>query len=240
MLRNTLDSGNGTHPGQIDLQVLQLRLPAIRIGGKVLLVLQIRELRKPGLDQCQVSWSQVIFSRFRIVTLLSAIQGDITRVESDAIVNAANSSLMGGGGVDGAIHLAGGPAILEECVEIVATRGPLGTGDAVATTAGNLPARHLIHTVGPIWGDTDEAGSVSLLASCYTNSLDLAAEMSCQSVAFPNISTGVYRFPIRLAAQVAVAAVQGWDGDIAEITFVCFNSENYEMYQSLLGGTVDT
>ncbi len=156
----------------------------------------------------------MIFSRFRMVTLLSAIQGDITRVESDAIVNAANSSLMGGGGVDGAIHLAGGPTILEECVEIVATRGPLGTGDAVATTAGNLPARHLIHTVGPIWGDTDEAGSVSLLASCYTSSLDLAAEMSCQTVAFPNISTGVYRFPIKLAAQVAVAAVQEWDGDL--------------------------
>ena len=174
------------------------------------------------------------------MTLLSAIQGDITRVESDAIVNAANSSLMGGGGVDGAIHLAGGPAILEECIEMVAAHGPLGTGQAVITTAGNLPARHVIHTVGPIWGDTDEAGSISLLTSCYTNSLDRAAEMSCRTVAFPNISTGVYRFPIRLAAQVAVAAVQEWDGDLADITFVCFNSENYEVYQSLLRRTGDT
>jgi len=169
-----------------------------------------------------------------MVTLLSAIQSDITRVESDAIVNAANSSLMGGGGVDGAIHLAGGPAILEECIEIVAAHGPLGTGEAVITTAGDLRARHVIHTVGPIWGDTDEAGSIDLLASCYTNSLDLAAEMSCRTIAFPNISTGVYRFPIRLAAQVAVAAVQEWDGDLAEITFVCFNNENYGIYQSLL------
>ena len=187
-----------------------------------------------------VSPCQVFSSNFHPVTDLRLIQGDITKVEVDAVVNAANSSLMGGGGVDGAIHRAGGPAILEECIEVVAAHGPLGTGKAVITTAGDLPARHVIHTVGPIWGDSDEAGSIDLLASCYTNSLDLAAEISCRSVAFPNISTGVYRFPVRLAAQAAVAAVQGWIGDVDQVTFVCFNNENYQIYQSLLRGTVDT
>lgn len=174
------------------------------------------------------------------MTFLNAIQGDITKIEVDAIVNAANSSLIGGGGVDGAIHRAGGPAILEECIEIVTARGPLGTGEAVITTAGNLAARHVIHTVGPIWGDSDETGSVTLLASCYTNSLDLAAEMSCRSITFPNISTGVYRFPVRLAAETAIGAVGEWQGGVAQVTFVCFENESYEIYQSLLGGAVDT
>lgn len=169
------------------------------------------------------------------MTEIRLIQGDITRVEVDIIVNAANSSLMGGGGVDGAIHLAGGPAILEECIEIVTKRGRIRTGEAVITTAGDLPARHVIHTVGPIWGDTDEVGAVAQLASCYTNSLDLAAEMSCRTIAFPNISTGVYRFPLTLAAETAIAAVSGWEGEVTEVTFVCFGNENYEIYRTMLG-----
>lgn len=152
----------------------------------------------------------------------------------DAIVNAANSSLKGGGGVDGAIHRAGGPAILEECLKIVSKRGRLRTGEAVATTAGNLPARHVIHTVGPIWGDTDEAGAVAHLASCYTNSLDLAAQMSCRTIAFPNISTGIYQFPITLAAEAAIAAVKGWEGEVTAVIFVCFEYGSYEIYRSLL------
>ncbi|MGH8914987.1 MAG: O-acetyl-ADP-ribose deacetylase, partial [Acidimicrobiia bacterium] len=141
-------------------------------------------------------------------TRLEAIQADITTIEVDAIVNAANSSLMGGGGVDGAIHRAGGPAILAACREIVAKQGGLATGEAVITTAGDLPARHVIHTVGPIWGTVSEDEAVTLLASCYRNSLDLARSAKCRTVAFPNISTGVYRFPKELAARTAVAEVE--------------------------------
>ena len=129
------------------------------------------------------------------MTRLEAIQGDITTVDADIIVNAANSSLMGGGGVDGAIHRAGGPTILAECKQIVTQQGQLPTGRAVITTAGKLPARHVVHTVGPIWGSVTEDEAVELLASCYRSSLDLARDVEARSVAFPSISTGVYRFP---------------------------------------------
>ena len=135
--------------------------------------------------------------------------GDITREEVDAIVNAANSSLLGGGGVDGAIHRAGGPAILEACRRIRATTHPKGlpTGDAVITTGGNLPARHVIHTVGPIYGE--HGGEESrLLAACYANSLALAARHELATIAFPAISTGVYGYPKEEAAQVALAAIR--------------------------------
>jgi O-acetyl-ADP-ribose deacetylase len=170
---------------------------------------------------------------------MTVVLGDITSIDIDAIVNAANSSLMGGGGVDGAIHRAGGPLILEECRRIVAERGPLPTGQAVITTAGNLPARHVIHTVGPIWGTVDEADAVSLLGSCYLESLALAAEHDCRTIAFPNISTGVYRFPPRLAAVTAIDATTGWvrrhANLIDEVCFVCFGPENHALYQEMLG-----
>ena len=171
---------------------------------------------------------------------LEAIQADITTLDVDVIVNAANSSLMGGGGVDGAIHRAGGPAILEECKEIVANQGPLPAGKAVVTTAGRLPARHVVHTVGPIWGHVEEDEAIDLLASCYRSSLDLARGASAASVAFPNISTGVYRFPKPLAADTAVGAVRAWvkedPGSVEAILFVCFDTESLELYRALLSG----
>jgi O-acetyl-ADP-ribose deacetylase (regulator of RNase III) len=174
------------------------------------------------------------------VTRLQAVQADITTIEADVIVNAANSSLMGGGGVDGAIHRAGGPAILEECLQIVARQGQLPTGQAVITTAGDLPARHVVHTVGPIWGTFPEDEAVELLASCYRNSLDLAREAAATNVAFPNISTGVYRFPKPLAARTAVEAVTEWvaenDGVLDSVLFVCFGPDNLALYQQLLAG----
>ena len=174
------------------------------------------------------------------MTRLEAIQGDITTVDADVIVNAANSSLMGGGGVDGAIHGAGGPAILAECNEIVAQQGQLPTGKAVITTAGELPARHVVHTVGPIWGTVTEDEAVDLLASCYRNSLDLARDVEARSVAFPSISTGVYLFPKPLAARTAVAAVSDWvshdPGTVETIVFVCFGPVDLKLYEELLPG----
>ena len=159
------------------------------------------------------------------------MKGDITRVSVDAIVNAANSSLMGGGGVDGAIHRAGGPTILEACRKIVARQGGCKTGEAVITTAGNLPARYVIHTVGPVWNG-GQANEMKLLADCYQNSLKLAVENKCKSIAFPNISTGIYRFPKKEAATIAVDAVfdflKGSD-DIQHVYFVCFDDENFEL-----------
>jgi O-acetyl-ADP-ribose deacetylase (regulator of RNase III) len=172
------------------------------------------------------------------VTRLEAILADITTVDVDVIVNAANSSLMGGGGVDGAIHTAGGPAILDECKAIVARRGPLPPGEAVITTAGLLPARHVVHTVGPIWGTMPEGDAVATLASCYRSSLDLAREASAVTIAFPNISTGVYRFPKELAAETAVGEVRDWMGQnpdvLDRVIFVCFGPDNLELYRALL------
>lgn len=166
-------------------------------------------------------------------------RGDITTIEVDAIVNAANSRLIPGGGVDGAIHRAGGPSIAAETAQIVAKSGPISTGDAVITGAGSLPCRHVIHTVGPIWAEHPESEAVRLLASCYTRSLDLAAENRCRSVAFPNVSTGVYGFPLELAARTAVSSVAAWlsgtAGTVSEITFVCFEEENVAIYKELLG-----
>lgn len=164
-------------------------------------------------------------------------QGDITKVEVDAVVNAANSSLLGGGGVDGAIHRAGGPAILEECKQIRARQGGCETGEAVITTGGNLPAQYVIHTVGPVWhaGNQNEP---QLLANCYKNSLRIAAEKQLQSIAFPNISTGVYGYPKQKAAEVAVQAVQDYlqnnTTSLQQVIFVCFDDENLKLYEKIL------
>ncbi len=172
------------------------------------------------------------------MTAISVIRGDLTLQDVDAIVNAANSSLMGGGGVDGAIHAGGGPAILDECRQIVAERGSLPTGEAVITTAGELPARHVIHTVGPIHREHGTAEAAALLASCYSSSLDVALANGCRTVAFPNISTGVYGYPKPDAAEVAVDAVTTWvathPGALDAVRFVCFDEENERLYRERL------
>ncbi|MCO6487160.1 MAG: O-acetyl-ADP-ribose deacetylase [Phaeodactylibacter sp.] len=168
---------------------------------------------------------------------IKLIRGDITKMEADAVVNAANSSLMGGGGVDGAIHRAGGPEILEECRQIRAECGKCPAGQAVITTAGKMPSRKVIHTVGPIWGQQNETESDRLLADCYRNSLLLAVKNGMKSVAFPNISTGVYGFPKERAARVATEAVKAFlaeDTSIEHVYFVCFDEENYRIYEALL------
>ncbi len=170
-------------------------------------------------------------------TKLSVTKGDITQQTTEAIVNAANSSLMGGGGVDGAIHRAGGPAILEECKQIVAKRGRLPTGQAVITTGGNLKARYVIHTVGPIWHGGSN-GEAELLESAYRESLKLANEKHLKSISFPSISTGAYGYPINEAARVALKAatsfLKGSRTSIKELVFVLFDATTFEAYASAL------
>ncbi|RMG79437.1 MAG: O-acetyl-ADP-ribose deacetylase [Bacteroidetes bacterium] len=168
---------------------------------------------------------------------IECIKGDITRLKVDAVVNAANSSLLGGGGVDGAIHRAGGPEILEACRAIRARQGGCPTGEAVVTTAGKLPARYVIHTVGPVWTGSDEAEKDRLLANCYKNALRLARDLGVRTIAFPNISTGVYGFPKERAAKVAIKAVRDFlaTHDLPErVIFVCFDDENERIYRQLL------
>lgn len=160
---------------------------------------------------------------------MEVIQGDITKVSVDAIVNAANTSLLGGGGVDGAIHRAGGPAILEDCRKIIARQGGCKTGEAVITTAGKLHAKFVIHTVGPVWngGQKSEAQK---LANCYKNALQLAADHDCKTLAFPCISTGIYGYPIEEAARVAVETVSAFLSNsdrLDKVIFVCFDEANY-------------
>ena len=173
------------------------------------------------------------------MTEIDSILGDITELSADAIVNAANKELRPGGGVDGAIHRAGGPRIAEEGLAIARDRGNLPTGEAVSTTAGALPSRHVIHTVGPIWGQHEESEAVRLLGDCYRNSLDLAVRLGCRTIAFPNISTGVYGFPKELAGETAVEAVRSWVSEhpeaLDQILFVTFDEENRSIYESLLG-----
>ncbi|MDQ3292064.1 MAG: O-acetyl-ADP-ribose deacetylase [Bacteroidota bacterium] len=167
---------------------------------------------------------------------ISLLKGDITRVTVDAIVNAANSSLLGGGGVDGAIHRAGGPAILAECQQIRNRQGGCRTGEAVITTAGKLPARYVIHTVGPVWQGGNQQEPI-LLANCYRNSLELAIRYDLRTIAFPNISTGIYGYPKDEAAQVAIETIRNFltgNTTLQQVIFVVFDEENYQLYEKLL------
>jgi len=168
-------------------------------------------------------------------TRIIAIRGDITKQDTDAIVNAANSSLMGGGGVDGAIHRAGGPAILEACKKIVGQIGRLPPGEAVLTTGGKLGARYVIHTVGPVWrgGGSHEP---ELLASAYRNSIKVALDNEIRTISFPSISTGAYGYPVADAAEIAVAAIAGAvkTASIREVRFVLFSESDLNVYQKAL------
>jgi len=160
---------------------------------------------------------------------ITVIQGDITKLKVDAIINAANSSLLGGGGVDGAIHRAAGQELVDECRLL----GGCKTGQAKITRGYKLPATYVIHTVGPVWngGTHNEA---ELLEQCYANSLRVAVEHGVRTIAFPCISTGIYGFPKKPAAEIAVRTVKSFTGDINEVTFVCFDAESYQMYQGIL------
>jgi O-acetyl-ADP-ribose deacetylase len=165
---------------------------------------------------------------------ITIVQGDLTLQDVDAVVNAANSSLMGGGGVDGAIHRRGGAAILEACRQIrsAAFPGGLPAGRAVATTGGNLSARWVIHTVGPVWSPSEDRSE--LLASCHTEALRVADELGARTVAFPAISTGVYGYPIEAAAPVAIAAVLSAATAVEEVRFVLFGEPAYRAFEAAL------
>ncbi|MEW6606495.1 MAG: O-acetyl-ADP-ribose deacetylase [bacterium] len=169
-------------------------------------------------------------------SILTLVQGDITQETTDVIVNAANPGLMGGGGVDGAIHRVGGSAILEECKKIRSAQGLLPTGKAVITTAGNLTVKYVIHTVGPIWQGGSQ-GEPELLRSCYLESLKLAVANNCSSIAFPSISTGVYGYPVEKAAPIALKAVIDFlkvNTSIREVRFVLFDSRTFNTYLEAL------
>ena len=160
---------------------------------------------------------------------IKLVKGDITKMVVDCIVNAANTTLLGGGGVDGAIHRAGGPAILDECRKIIARQGGCKVGHAVITTAGSLQCKFVIHTVGPVWNG-GQKNEKEKLAGCYRNSLQLAVENNCSTIAFPNISTGIYKFPKEEAAEIAVHTVREFLSKpckIEEVIFVCFDDDNF-------------
>ena len=183
------------------------------------------------------NWEEIVGVSTTInKTKLTLIQGDITEQETDAITNAANNTLLGGGGVDGAIRRAGGPQILEECMEIRKKQGGCDTGEAVITAGGNLAARYVIHTVGPIWRG-GERNEPKLLTNCYNNSLRLAVENGIKTISFPSISTGVYGYPVDKASQIAlkttIAFLQS-DDSLDEVVFVLYDRETYQAYEEAL------
>ena len=158
-------------------------------------------------------------------------KGDITKIEVDAIVNAANTSLLGGGGVDGAIHRAGGSEILEDCRKIIAKQGGCKVGEAVITTAGKLPSKFVIHTVGPVWNGGNKKENEKL-ESCYLNSLKLATQNNCKTIAFPSISTGIYKFPKDKAAKIAIKTIKDFlenENTIEKVILVSFDDENFRI-----------
>ena len=162
---------------------------------------------------------------------IKLVKGDITKISVDCIVNAANTSLMGGGGVDGAIHRAGGPAILEDCRKIVARQGGCKVGEAVVTRAGRLPAKYVIHTVGPVWNGGNH-NEEQKLADCYRSALKCAVELQCETIAFPGISTGIYKFPKARAAAIAIETVKHFlqtEDLIVSVCFVCFDDEYFDL-----------
>lgn len=172
-----------------------------------------------------------------VLAHIEVLRGDITKVTADAIVNAANTSLLGGGGVDGAIHRAGGPAILEECRKIRARQGSLKVGAAVYTTAGNLPAKYVIHTAGPVWSGGSK-GEAELLEASYLNALKLVVELGCHTVSFPNISTGIYGFPKKQAASIAInticAFLKANPVVPLKVLLVCYDQDHFELMQKTL------
>lgn len=191
-----------------------------------------------GLNERGVKQPEALLLDETIIKKISVIKQDITTLSVDCIVNAANTSLLGGGGVDGAIHRAGGSQILDECRKIVSKQGGCKTGDAVITSAGNLSAKYVIHTVGPVW-NRGKSNEEDLLRSCYVKSLHLATEYEARSIAFPNISTGIYRFPKEIAAKIAIETVAEFIAQepvFDEIIFACFDDANFSLYQSLLYG----
>ncbi|MDI3343727.1 O-acetyl-ADP-ribose deacetylase [Streptomyces albidoflavus] len=169
------------------------------------------------------------------MTELTLVKGSITEQDVDAVVNAANSSLLGGGGVDGAIHRQGGPEILAACRDLRASHYGKGlpTGEAVATTAGRLPARWVIHTVGPVWSASEDRSE--LLASCHREALRVAGELAARTVAFPAISTGVYRWPLEDAARIATETVRATTTSVEEVRFVLFDDRAYEAFAARIG-----
>ena len=168
-------------------------------------------------------------------TMIKVIQGDITQIAVDAVVNAANTSLLGGGGVDGAIHRKGGKEILDECILIRNRQGGCNVGNAVITSAGKLPSKYVIHTVGPVWNG-DKTEKEKLLKNCYISCLELAIENKIKTIAFPNISTGIYHFPKDKAAIIATNTILNFKSNdiIEKILFVCFDEENFNIYNNIL------
>jgi O-acetyl-ADP-ribose deacetylase (regulator of RNase III) len=195
----------------------------------------LHEYLKSSLVRLLIKEAQTKMEKNIGGTTLSLIQGDITLQETEAIVNAANTGLLGGGGVDGAIHRAGGPKVLEECKTIRAKHGGCPTGEAVITTGGNMVTEYVIHTVGPVWsgGNRNED---QLLRNAYYNSLNLAKENGIKSISFPSISTGVYRFPIDKAARIALTTVKEFiqEYNFAEVRFVLFSEKDLQIYEKAL------